>query len=51
VPYPVAIQPTVTWFAGSFGSGSLNYSNEVFGIDPSPTLNASAIRHGFAARR
>jgi hypothetical protein len=51
VPYPVAVAPTVTWFAGSFGSGSLNYVNEVFGIDPSSTLNSSGVRRGFAARR
>ncbi len=48
VPYPVAIQPSIAWYAASFASGSTNYTNEIFDIDPSAASSSNAIRRAGA---
>jgi hypothetical protein len=50
VPYNVAIQPSIAWYAASFAAGSTNYTNEIFDIDPSTATIANSIRRNGASR-
>jgi hypothetical protein len=45
VPYPVAVQAGITWYAANFGTvSSTNYANEIFDFDPSTSVGQAHSR-------